>query len=101
MCGIPVTMCCDLTASPFPPWRARHANTARSRGALRSLAHATLRRGRRRPLEDQTGGLGLLVWEAPPGAQDGQRRAFFPGAIDGRASLLTAGDQGKGDESAD
>ena len=53
------------------------------------------------PFKNQTSGLGLLVWEAPSGTQDGQRRALFTGAIDGRASLLTAGDQGAGDESAD
>src|SRR6266516_5463686 len=102
MCGIPVaTSCCDVTAYPFPPWRACYAKTARYLGALRNLPHATTQRVIRRPFEGQTGGLGLLVWQAPAGAKDGKRGAFLTGAIDGSASLLTAGDQGESHTSAD
>jgi hypothetical protein len=45
----------------------------------------------RRPFQDQTSGLGLLVWDALAGATDRQRREFLPAAPDGSASVHTAG----------
>src|SRR5882724_2523754 len=94
-----------VTARAYvPPWRACHErdeNLAGSRGMHCRVADHQSRRRRRGGLPGWTGGMGLLVWQAPYGAEDREWRTLLAIAIHGRTSLPSPGNPGKGHEPAD
>ena len=83
-----------VARSHVPPWRAHHErdeNRDGSRGMHCRVANHQSRRRGRGGLPGWTGGMGLLVWQAPSGAKDREWRTLLAIAIDGRASLPSPG----------